>query len=109
MPVDVARDVADQLNASGRVRHAWLGVDAVDTRDRAGGGATVMAVTPGGPAEHAGLAVGDVVTAVGDDRVADLADLLAAVAHRRPGDPVQLTVWRGDDHLRRPATLAERP
>jgi putative serine protease PepD len=109
LPVDVARDVAEQLNASGRVRHAWLGVDAVDTRARAGGGATVMAVSPGGPAEQAGLNVGDVITELGDDRVADLADLLAAVAHRRPGDPVELTVWRGDDRLRRPATLVERP
>jgi S1-C subfamily serine protease len=109
LPVDVARDVAEQLSASGRVRHAWLGVDAVDTRARAGGGVTVMAVAPGGPAEQAGLAIGDVITALGDDRVADLADLLAAVAHRRPGDPVALTVWRGDDRMRRPATLVERP
>jgi S1-C subfamily serine protease len=109
LPIDVAREVAEQLSASGRVRHAWLGVDAVDTRARAGGGATLMTVTPGGPAEQAGLAVGDVITEVGDDRVGDLADLLAAVAHRRPGDPVELTVWRQDHRARRAITLAERP
>ncbi|HEY8217210.1 MAG TPA: trypsin-like peptidase domain-containing protein [Acidimicrobiia bacterium] len=109
LPVDVAREVAEQLSASGRVRHAWLGVDAADTRARAGGGVTVMTVTPGGPAEQAGIAVGDVITELGDDRVADLGDLLAAVAHRRPGDPVELTVWRADHRLHRPATLAERP
>jgi S1-C subfamily serine protease len=109
LPVDIAREVAEQLNASGRVRHAWLGVDAADSRARAGGGVSVMTVTPGGPAEQAGLAVGDVITELGDDRVGDLADLLAAVAQRRPGDPIELTVWRADRRLRRPVTLAERP
>jgi len=69
----------------------------------------VQTVSPGGPAERAGIAVGDVITDLGDDRVSDLADLLAAVAHRRPGDPVELTVWRDDRRLERTATLAERP
>ena len=109
LPVDVAREVAEQLSASGRVHHASLGIDAVDTHARAGGGATVQTVSPGGPAERAGIAVGDVITDLGDDRVSDLADLLAAVAHRRPGDPVELTVWRDDRRLERTATLAERP
>jgi hypothetical protein len=36
----------------------------------------------------------------GDDRVADAADLIAAVARRRPGDPVTLTVWRGPQRSR---------
>jgi len=109
LPVDVAREVAEQLAASGRVRHAWLGIDALDAPARVGGGATVQGVSAGGPAEHAGLTVGDVITEVSDDRVADLADLLAAVAHRRPGDPVELTVWRGDRRIERAATLGERP
>ena len=109
LPVDVAREVAEQLGTTGRVRHAWLGVDTIDTALRAGGGATVQTVTPEGPAERAGIAVGDVITELGDDRVADPADLLAAVAHRRPGDPVELTVWRADHRLERSATLAERP
>jgi putative serine protease PepD len=109
LPIDVAREVAEQLGTSGRVRHAWLGVDAVDTGARAGGGATVQTISPGGPAEHAGIAVGDVITELDDDRVSDLADLLAAVAHRHPGDPAELTVWRADHRLERTVTLAERP
>jgi putative serine protease PepD len=108
LPVDVAREVAEQLGASGKVRHAWLGVDTLDASDRAGGGAVVQSVTPEGPAAAAGLQVGDVITSVGDDRVTDLADLLAAVDHRRPGDPVDVTLWRADQRLHRTATLAER-
>jgi len=109
MPVDVVREVTDQLSANGRVRHAWLGVDAVSAEMRPGGGAIVQVVTLGGPAEAAGLVPGDVITGFGDDRISDLADLLAAVVHRRPGDPVELTIWRGDHRSQRSATLAERP
>ncbi len=108
LPIDVARDVADQLSASGRARHGWLGVNAADAVDRVGGGAVISGLSPGGPAEAAGLVVGDVVSELADDRVADAADLIAAVARRRPDDPVMLTVWRGTDRTRVSVKLGER-
>lgn len=108
LPIDVARDVAEQLSATGRARHGWLGVAAADAVERAGGGAQISGLTPGGPAEAAGLLAGDVVSALGDDRVADVADLIAAVARRRPGDPVTLTVWRGTERARVSVKLGER-
>ncbi len=109
VPVELAREVAEQLGANGRVRHAWLGVDAVDAVTRSGGGATVRAVSDGGPGQGATLQVGDVITSLDEARVADLDDLLAAVAHRRPGDPVVLTVIRGDRRLHLRTSLGERP
>jgi len=109
VPIEAAREVAEQLDASGRVRHAWLGIDAVDASSRAGGGAIVQGISDGGPGQAADLHTGDVITSIGEERVADFADLVAAVAHRRPGDPVELTIFRGDRRLRVSATLAERP
>jgi putative serine protease PepD len=109
VPVEMVREVAEQLATSGRVRHASLGIEAVDAAERGGGGALVQAVTAGGPADGAGVKVGDVITGFGDQRVADVADLLAALAHRRPGDPVDLAVWRSDKRVERTATLVERP
>jgi len=108
LPIDVARDIADQLSATGRARHGWLGVAAADAVERAGGGARISGIVSGGPAEAAGLLAGDVVSALGDDRVADVADLIAAVARRRPGDPVTLTVWRGPQRTRVSVKLGER-
>jgi S1-C subfamily serine protease len=108
LPIDVARDVAEQLSATGHARHGWLGVAAADAVERAGGGAQISGLTSGGPAEAAGLLAGDVVSALGDDRVADVADLIAAVARRRPGDPVTLTVWRGTERTRVSVKLGER-
>jgi len=107
LPIDVARDVAEQLSATGRARHGWLGIAAADAVERTGGGAQISGLTPGGPAEVAGLGVGDVVSALGDEPVADVADLISAVARRRPGDPVTLTVWRGTERTRVSVKLGE--
>ena len=109
VPVEAAREVAEQLDASGRVRHAWLGIDAVDAVSREGGGAVVEAVADGGPGQAAALQPGDVITSVDEARVADVADLVAAVAHRRPGDQVELSVVRGDRRLQPRTSLGERP
>jgi len=108
LPIDVARDVAEQLSMTGHARHGWLGVAAADAVERAGGGAQILGVTSGGPAEAAGLLAGDVVSALGDDRVADVADLIATVSRRRPGDPVTLTVLRGTERTHVTVKLGER-
>ncbi len=48
------------------------------------------------------------ITQLGDDRVADVPDLVAAVARRRPGDPVEITFWRASRHPRVTATLGDQ-
>jgi S1-C subfamily serine protease len=60
----------------------------------------------GTPAAKAGLqpfrrgnrgevVMGDVITAVNDEPVADLDDMLSLLERRQPGDTVTLSVWRG--------------
>ena len=108
VPIELARDVADQLATSGKVRHGWLGLDAVDAGDRPGGGARITSMSAGGPADKAGLAINDVIVRVGNERITDLADLVAAVARRRPGDPVDITFWRLTHRIHREVQLVER-
>lgn len=108
LPIDAARDVADQLATNGRARHGWIGVVTEDASDRPGGGARVIAVVAGSPAEAAGIAVGDVIVVVGKDHVSDAPDLLAAEIGRRPGDPVGLTLWRGSKRIHRDVDLGDR-
>jgi S1-C subfamily serine protease len=108
VPIEWARDLAEQLATSGRAYHGWLGVDAVDAGDHPGGGARVTGVATFTPAQAAGLAPGDVITAIGGQRVTDFADLVAALAQRRPGDPVVMMVWRSGQRLRMEASLGER-
>lgn len=104
-PIDVARSVADQLLATGKVERAWLGIDGESHED----GAVVRAVKPGSPAEVAGLTAGDVIEAIDDDEVASMADVVIRLRERRPGHALELRVRRGGDVLAVPVTLGEKP
>lgn len=112
MPIDTARDVAEQLAATGSAAHAWLGVTGADDTERAGGGARVDQVLPASPAEKAGIASGDVIVAVSDGEsttsVSSMADLMAEVRDRRPGHSLELTVLREGAKRHMPVALSHK-
>jgi S1-C subfamily serine protease len=104
-PIDVARSVADQLVASGKVTRGWLGIDG-ETTD---GGALVRAVKAASPAESAGLQVDDVVVAVDGATIDSMPDLVMFFRHEAPGRMVDLSVRRGGEVVHVLATLGEQP
>jgi putative serine protease PepD len=108
VPIDWARDLAEQLATSGQASHGYLGVDATEAGDLAGGGARITVVADASPAAAAGLRIDDVITSLGGERITDVADLVTAVAQLRPGDPVDVMVWRGDKRINLKAALGER-
>ncbi|GAA2535068.1 PDZ domain-containing protein [Pseudonocardia hydrocarbonoxydans] len=57
-------------------------------------GAGVAALDPAGPAATAGAQAGDLITQIDGDEVRTSQDVQAAIAERRPGDVVRLTVAR---------------
>ena len=91
VPVKQAKRVAEELERTGRATRAVLGV-ALSTDGRTSNGATIGQVTPGGPAEQAGLRAGEVVTRVDDRLVTNGNELVAAIRDHAPGDRVTLTV-----------------
>jgi S1-C subfamily serine protease len=103
VPIDVAREVAAQLEANGRVAHGWTGVLGTDALDRPGGGVRIRAVV----AEAAGLATDDIVLAVGDVDVGNVGELVAAIRTLKPGDPVEVTVIRAGKRIEVPVALGE--
>jgi S1-C subfamily serine protease len=107
VPIDVAREVAAQLDATGRVVHGWTGVLGTDALDRPGGGIRIRAVVAGSPAEAAGLVADDIVLAVGDVDVANVGELVAAIRTLKPGDPVEITVIRAGKRIEVPVALGE--
>ena len=83
--------MAEELERTGRATRAILGV-SLSAGDRTSNGATIGQVTPGGPAEQAGLRAGGVVTRVDDRPVTNGNELVAAIRDHAPGDHVTLTV-----------------
>lgn len=109
VPIKIANGVRGQLETSGKVTRAWLGVSAVDT-DRSG--ARVVEVVPGSPAAEAKptpLEVGDVVIRAGGQPVAGAGDLVAQWRFRNPADSLVLTYRRGQATASTTVTLAADP
>ncbi|MGW2621796.1 trypsin-like peptidase domain-containing protein [Micromonospora taraxaci] len=106
IPSNKAKDVAGKLQRGEKVSHPSLGVGVNQAE---GGGALVASVTPGSPAEKAGLQRGDVVTRFGDKPVNDSDDLVGAVQAGKVGDRVEVKFKRNGDEKTVTVTLAETP
>ncbi|MGH9284406.1 MAG: S1C family serine protease, partial [Acidimicrobiales bacterium] len=115
IPVDMARTVTEQLATTGKFVHPWLGIDGDDvdpaTTEGLGlsGGALVRGVRATGPGEAAGLAPGDIITAVNGRPVTSMASVKLEIRRLAPGEWVELSVARSGRVVTVPVRLAERP
>jgi serine protease Do len=117
IPIDLARHIADQLRAHGRVVRGWLGVgiqDMTPALARSFGldrpqGVIVVDVNRGGPAEKAGLRRGDVIAEYQGHPVLDSHHLPALVADTPVGSRAQLRILRDKQEKTVTATVAELP
>lgn len=103
IPVDQAKRIADELISTGKATQAMIGVQ-VPSQDDANG-ATVVAVTEGGPAAAAGIPQGAVITKVDDRIIASGDALIAAVRSHAPGDTVTITYTDGGSEKTAKVTL----
>jgi S1-C subfamily serine protease len=93
IPITTAVSIAKQIesgvddSAIHQGYPAFLGIAVQDGGD----GATVGGVLSGGPAASAGLAAGDVITAVGGTTITSASDLSTVMAGHDPGDRVSVT------------------
>jgi S1-C subfamily serine protease len=131
VPIDTAKQIIPQLEKSGRVDRGFLGVSTL-TIDKTlkglnlpvGHGALVQSVTPGSPAQKAGIHAGniaaslngapiqlggDVITRIAGSDVRSDRDVVNAVAGRKAGDKVKVTLMRGAHRIEVTVTLGERP
>jgi putative serine protease PepD len=131
IPINTAKSIATDLITDGRVHRAFLGVETLPI----GGwlsealdlpvqeGLLVETVTRGGPAAAAGIRGGDrlvqagmrrihiggdVITAIEGQKIAGQIDVNVVLNHKRPGDVVTVTVYRGAKKIDIPVKLGER-
>ncbi len=98
IPVDYARGIAQQLIRTGHARHPVIGVKAGSVGNQRvpdeHSGAKVASIIAGGPADHAGLHPGDVITALDGDRVTSVDGLIARIREHDIGATVTVRYRR---------------
>ena len=131
IPINTAKSIANDLITSGRVHRAFLGVQTLSV---SGGlaealdlpvqeGLLVEVVTKGGPAAEAGIhggdriaeagmrrfyIGGDVIVSIDGQKVNNDFDVNLVLNHHRPGDTVNVTLYRGGKKMDIPVKLGER-
>ena len=117
VPSSMARALVPQLEKDGVVTRGWLGIGIQDLSPELAAalgapvneGALVSQVNDGSPAKKAGLREDDIVTALDGTKVTNGGALTRAVALKRPGSVVTLTVFRGSKSQEVKVTLGTRP
>ena len=106
IPVSVVDNVVTQLIEKGRVDRGFLGIyfgkisqALAEALDVPPGAAQVSTVVPGGAAEKAGIRVGDIITAVNDESLADYLQLRTIIGNLQPDDEARLMVIRDGESM----------
>jgi putative serine protease PepD len=111
IPSNIVQDIAGQIVRNGRVvnsHRAALGVNLADNLARPG--AVVTAIQTPGPAEKAGILVGDSIDSIDGKAVASADDLATVLATLRPGKTVKVTITQSDGtSSTKTVTLGELP
>ena len=108
VPADTVRDVVPKLRAGQAIARPYLGISS-SAPSSSQGGATVASVTPGSPAQRAGVQPGDVIVEVGDETVDEPEDIARAIAGDAPGDRVDVRLRRAGQLQTVTVTLGTRP
>jgi putative serine protease PepD len=130
IPSNTVRSIADTLIGSGKVEHAYLGVSVQEIPATVAGklglveGVEIADVRSGTPAEKAGLigatgkktvageqfpTGGDVITAIGGQKITTAESVQRAIDGHHPGDTVSITYWRKGGSHTVDIELATRP
>ncbi len=131
VPIDTIKQILPDLKKSGRANIAYIGISTTDVpeglpaqvKPPSDKGAWVQTVTPGSPAEKAGIRGGGVsintndgALQIGGDLIVkidgkpvDSADAIGAiVGEHKPGDKIKVEVWRDQDKKTLTVTLGRR-
>jgi len=97
IPIEQVLTTAAEIIATGRAKYPLIGAGVKGMANLTG--ARVDTVTAGGPADTAGLRVGDVITAINGQPISDQIGLVVAIRTYLPGDTVTLTILRSGQTL----------
>ena len=132
IPIDTVRSEIHQLETTGEVAHAYLGIEGGPVTPQLAKavnlpvdeGVIVQSVVKDGPADKAGIEGGntsatingaevtlggDIITEIDGKKITEMEEVIEIVNSKDPGDEVELTIVRGDQTKTATVTLGERP
>ena len=117
IPVSTAKLVLEGIVKDGVVTRGWIGVEPADLSPelmetfgvKARQGVLITGVLQNGPAAQAGIRPGDVVLKVGDKTIANVSELLTAVASLKPGTATAFKIQRRNESSEVTVTPGLRP
>jgi S1-C subfamily serine protease/predicted acylesterase/phospholipase RssA len=116
IPVNLAKEVQQQIIATGHVTRGWLGVGIRKSKEddfrnappASPDGLIIEGIYEGSPAQEAGLRVGDLLRAYGERSIDDVQMLQRLVAHTPVGREVEITIERKGKTLSVPVIITAR-
>lgn len=115
IPSNLAKSISDEIISTGRVTHAFFGLDVMPIPASAARqlgtaqGLYVRVVTAGGPAARAGIQPGDIITEVNGTSAYSAEQLQELTLTKRPGETVNVTYRRDGSQNQTTITLGTQP
>ena len=117
VPINMAREILDQLKEKGHVERSWLGVYAREVpdalREQIGvdfeGGVLIRKIVAGGPADKAGLTSGDIIYSLDSTVVEDPPDMAWTASNLGVGKKVEVVYFRGNEKRSTTLTMGALP
>ena len=107
IPINVAKDVANELISHGRVTRPWLGILGMDMNPTLASyynlatdeGALIVRINEDSPAYHAGLKPGDIIVKIGENPIKGMEDLRHSIWQRKLKEKVKIQILRKHQQL----------
>ena len=113
IPMNRVRSIIDSIIEKGYVVKPYIGVTIADVSAESQGyglpsGASIQGIVEDSPAEKAGLQKNDIVTHINGNKIEGASDLKRVVSDSKPGDVLELVVWRKGQTVQIELTVGEQ-
>ena len=113
IPMNHVRSIVDSIIEKGYVVKPYIGVTIADVSEESQGyglpgGAAIQGIVENSPAEEVGLQKNDIVTHINGEKIEGASDLKRIVSESKPGDVLELEIWRKGQTVKLNLTVGEQ-